>query len=285
MTDTLSLLWIEKIIPQTMTDDGFPNDDPMPVIDTDLMKELIGKGVDVNLQNKDGETALLVAQNAAQTMLLLRAGADPNLTDYCWNTPLQYSRDVHQTALLLSAGARVNTQNCNGISALSMAKKRQIELLLLAGADVNIRSHRGKAYLDEHKSLSKEQDLAIQAEDKKGPTVLEEMMMMSPADPEKEKALIAAGAEVPTDYIFERTFDSSVRTRDNPFGMSSKLREGVDVNYQDKNGRTALMNTSNLDEVKLLLSANAKIHLVDKDGQTAITLAKGEKLKLLTDLF
>ncbi len=62
----------------------------------------------------------------------------------------------------------------------------------------------------------------------------------------------------------------------NTSGLKKLLDKGEDVNFQDDEGATALINAAywgNLDAVKLLLKHNADVHLKDNDGMSAIIAA------------
>lgn len=97
--------------------------------DLKLLRELIKRGVDLNLRH-GGLTPLLAATRDSwhgrpeAVMTLLANGADPRAADSEGNTPLHHaarSTDPAVAALLLDAGAQVDALNGEGFSALGVA--------------------------------------------------------------------------------------------------------------------------------------------------------------------
>ena len=99
-----------------------------------------------------GETALMCAQTAEQTKLLLENGADVNAKNKFGETALMRAKTAEQTKLLIDHGADVNAKDKYGRTALMFAADRgnieQIKLLIDAGADVNAKDDNGKTALD-----------------------------------------------------------------------------------------------------------------------------------------
>lgn len=70
--------------------------------------------------------------------------------------------------------------------------------------------------------------------------------------------------------------------------IENYLENGVDINSQDKNGKTILMHASNTGSIKLvsfLLDNGANIDLTDKNGATASSYARKSKNYHLLELF
>jgi ankyrin repeat protein len=97
--------------------------------DLRVLRELIGRGVDLNLAH-GGLTPLLAATRDSwhgrpeAVMMLLANGADPRSSDADGNTALHHaarSTDPAVAALLLDAGAHVDALNGEGFSALGVA--------------------------------------------------------------------------------------------------------------------------------------------------------------------
>ena len=97
--------------------------------DLRVLRELIGRGVDLNLAH-GGLTPLLAATRDSwhgrpeAVMMLLANGADPRSSDADGNTALHHaarSTDPAVAALLLDAGAQVDALNGEGFSALGVA--------------------------------------------------------------------------------------------------------------------------------------------------------------------
>ncbi len=128
----------------------------------ETVKQLIEAGANVNLQDKNGRTALMLASVYNRTKiveLLLRNNADPNLQDQDGWTALIFAstgdffgdmaNKTHSDfsdiiRMLLVAGADVNHQNNEGWTALINACRfnytEHVRVLLEAdGVDVNIK--------------------------------------------------------------------------------------------------------------------------------------------------
>jgi len=94
------------------------------------VKELLSKGVDINLKNRQGWTPLHAAvwnQKQDIAKLLIEKGADVNVKDKSSRTALQFAADTGQkeiVELLIAKKAEVNTMNARGENALSLATKK-----------------------------------------------------------------------------------------------------------------------------------------------------------------
>ena len=95
----------------------------------DIIRLLIEYGANVNLQDKDGYTALVFASYNGHTeavKLLLANGADPDLQDNNRRTALMYASHnghIEIVKLLLAAGAKVNLQDDRDYTALYYANR------------------------------------------------------------------------------------------------------------------------------------------------------------------
>ena len=86
--------------------------------------------------------------------LLRDAGANLEAVDADGHTPLHYAADVTSTkimSLLVEAGVNVNAVDSDGYTALHIAALGSadcVEVLLAAGADVNVRTNSGRTPFD-----------------------------------------------------------------------------------------------------------------------------------------
>lgn len=73
------------------------------------------------------------------------------------------------------------------------------------------------------------------------------------------------------------------------FAMAaSQIKAGADVNYQNGDGRTALMRASKRDRkdvVQLLIDNGADVNLVDNKGKTALMAAAKKEIKQFVKLY
>ena len=145
--------------------------------DEKRIRKLLQAGVDVNMKNSEGESALMFAvenhsndmlklffQNTCDSTLddaasqclhlLLEKGADVNIRDISGSTPLiraSQNEDIHCMMTLLKAGADINLSDENGKTALMYSIKEKdmdcLNLLLEAGADANAQDNIGSTGL------------------------------------------------------------------------------------------------------------------------------------------
>lgn len=124
----------------------------------DVVRFLLEKGANVNIQDSAGNTPLLYASRYGHegiARILIDAGANVNqrnvegripLHDACWNG---YSRQL--VKLLLDKGSNVNAKDMNGWSPLHMASGRDhddiVRVLLKRGADRDAQTKIGKSGL------------------------------------------------------------------------------------------------------------------------------------------
>ena len=131
----------------------------------ETMKFLIKQGADVNTQNRNGDTALILAVeggNMTAIRLLIKKGADVNIQNEVGDTALILAvRRGNMTAvrLLIKKGADVNIQNEVGDTALMSAVRYRnmtaVRLLIKKGADVNIQAENG----DSAYTLAKQREM------------------------------------------------------------------------------------------------------------------------------
>jgi ankyrin repeat protein len=132
----------------------------------DLARVLLdAQGIDVNMENRYGETPLMLAVikgREAEFDRLLKLGAKVNKTRG-W-TPLHYAATEGRTSMmkrLIELGADVNAQTKAGITALDMAAKKPsreaVMMLLRAGAYRDYCTDRGMSAADFAKKAGDEE--------------------------------------------------------------------------------------------------------------------------------
>ena len=118
----------------------------------DSVLKLIQVGMDLNVQDENGITALMIAcenSHVQITVDLMKAGANLNIQAYNGNTALIYATKEMSVQLvkeLISFGASVNIQGENGETALMHAlfgNGQCLEALVEAGINPDISNHDG----------------------------------------------------------------------------------------------------------------------------------------------
>lgn len=125
--------------------------------DVNRIKELIKNGVNINVQDQYGNTALIVASANGRVNVvkeLLKLGANPNIENKDKTTPLSFSLEnnyLNIADLLLKSGANPNIQDYAKETPLKTAilskNNKLIESLIKAGADPNIQDFHGNTSL------------------------------------------------------------------------------------------------------------------------------------------
>ena len=151
----LFLLWAANL---SAAGAGSPLVDAARKSDTATVRALLKKGVDVNIRDIDGTTALYWAayeNNSETAELLIRAGADVKAANRYGVAPL-YLACVNGNAgvieMLLKAGADPNSAGADGETMLMTAsrtgKPEAVKALLAHGANANAKeSRRGQTAL------------------------------------------------------------------------------------------------------------------------------------------
>ncbi|MCC2692841.1 ankyrin repeat domain-containing protein [Nodularia sp. LEGE 04288] len=218
-----------------------------------VIKLLIDGGANVNARNQEQMTPLHLVPNSGKadiTELLIRSGADINARSNQNWTPLHYAASHLEIAKkLIEAGADLTIQNRQGAVIHSQGiETAVIQLLLDRGVDVNLRNAQGQTPLHVHRfqptlvKLLLERGAKVNLQDAEGKTPLYDVNL------EVAQLLVAANA---------------------------------DLNVQDNLRRTPL-HQAVLEEqsffgpelVTLFLSKNARVDLKDKEGKTALDLAR-----------
>ncbi len=141
----------------------------------DEVQNEIKKGVNLNAQNKNGLTVLMIAvannPNPQVIKLLIKAGANPNVQDRKGVTALMIAAANRNNSkfvkILIENGANPNTGNNDKATALMFAagynaNPHVIITLFKEGADINLRNKHGASalnYLQLNKRLSQSIEL------------------------------------------------------------------------------------------------------------------------------
>ena len=265
---------------------------------------------DVNLLNKVGRSALIIASNSLQRKpeqirMLLNYGAQINLQDKLGQSALILASkcgNINVVQLLLNAGATVDLQdsegknalnwvmaNYSGVRSIEFVFYKVAELLLRDKTDVNLVDNEGVSALMracENGSfrivkllLSNKANVNLQ--DKSQNSALTYLCRREVSSQvtiqvhEIAKLMLTFGADV---NLLNETGKSAlmIAIEKESIAISELLIQRAQLDLQDNSGQSALMiasNNGNVTATERLLNAGAKVDLQDKDGQTALILA------------
>ncbi len=126
-------------------------------IDFHEIIKLISADIDINIQDKNGNTALILAidhDHKDIIELLIAANININMQNIYNGTALISAvkkGNINAVKLLIETNADINIQNKYGYTALMIAvlnrHKNIVKLLIAAGADINIQNHDKKTAL------------------------------------------------------------------------------------------------------------------------------------------
>lgn len=234
---------------------------------------------------------------AAELQRLLDAKLSPNAKTAAGTTALMLAaRDTEKVKLLLARGAQVNARAATGITALMVAARYKgntdvVRLLLQHGAkpnvDVEVRNN-GSAFF-----------YAVMA----GDTQMAQVLMAAGASPNQKMKLLGQFENTPllvalgngdvamTEFLLSKGANPNEADADNisPLQwatlanhadvMQVLLKGGAKVNHVDNFGMTPLLYAASIDfgdtaVLETLLTAGADLKAQNKQGQTALELAK-----------
>ena len=227
---------------------------------TPIVRILLKHGADVNAQDKNGLTPLMLVTNIASAHLLLAKKPHLNLRDDHRRTALLWAISHEVPALVkafLDQGANANEMDKVGQTALISAANAKngaqiIPLLLAKGAPVDRQDANGDTALifaaNEHLTANVRSLLRAGAD-------------VNTRNALGETALVAASHDLPTLRIL--------------------LQHGANPNLADKDGNTPMIDAISAPDalaiVSFLVAHGAKINAQNQAGQTALMVAAGDQ--------
>ncbi len=245
-----------------------------------LIPFILKRGVDINLQNAVGRTALMLASANSNTSssletveALISAGANLDLRDNgCWTALMLASCHSNETSslqtveALIHAGANLDLQNEDGCTALIISSKftnescslETIKALIRAGANLDLQNIYGSTALIMASTYYKKSSSLETVE-----TLIYAGANLDLQDRNGSTALISV--------VAHSNNSSSLET------VKAFIRTGANLDLQNKGGFTALMSAiklnRSLETVKTLIHAGANLNLQTIKGSTVLTLA------------
>jgi ankyrin repeat protein len=257
--------------------------------DLKKVRELLAAGTPIDERDEEGVTPLMIAANFDQLNVfraLLEGGADPNATDIRGQSVLHYAATFGAPRLvqaLLEKKPAVNARDGLGETPLMAALTPKVmQLLLEAGADVNIRRNDGLTVLDLHERAQKFDGRT---------KVSKAVQLLRAAGGGHAPGAAPAGSVAPLRLPAPGTgplcspsaedvqaFLTAAQT-DDVARLRALLEAGMPVEVRGEHGQTALHFAalrSCLGAVQVLLAAGAERNARDAYGHTALHVAAQE---------
>ena len=220
---------------------------PRHNLDQEAFRNLIQSGMNVNVRNEQGQTLLMVATNPDVMKALIEAGIDVNAKDNHGMTALM--NIAESTHCVDNDPDEVFEDNDGEI----IENKDCMDVLIAAGADVNLKDNNGKSALMHIWDLERDS----------GPENYMDSNLYI-------KKLIKAGANVNEKDMDGKT---PLMYAVYPESVQYLIAAGADVNAKDKNGMTPLMYAEFPESMQMLINAGADAKAKDNDGMTAFMYA------------
>ena len=258
----------------------------------DAVELLLKEHVDINIQDENGATALMLASyngHAQIVELLLKAHANINTQKEEGWTALMLASGIghtHVVDLLLKEHADINTQNEDGWTALMLASNnghtQVVELLLKEHANINLQDKIGLtalmiASLYSHTQVVElllKEHANINLQNENGATALQ--LASFNGHHQVVKLLLKEHANINTQENHGLTALMLACENGHHQVVELLLEEHANINLQANDGFTALMQAcqhGHLQVIELLLKDKAKVNTQSEAGVTALMLA------------
>ena len=268
----------------------------------ETVKLLLARGAQVNLQDKDGDSALTIAEHTDIVQILLEHGAQVNMQNKIGNSALlKASRcgNTETVKLLLAHRAQVDMQNIKGNSALLTASwygnTETVKLLLAHGAQVSMQNNNGNSALlcaswhgnTEIVKLLLAHGAQVNTQNEFGETALL-LASFFKGHIETIKLLIASGAQVNLHHKFGLTALILASSAGNTEAVKHLLDHGAEVNSYYGLANSPLLSAilgGHTEVIDLLLNSGADVNVLNIDNcvtplMTTIVIASPKVIEL-----
>ena len=278
----------------------FKNIVPALVVIASINTATAGNDPPIPTDQRQLDFELFDAAKSGQTkdvLLLLKHGGSIKARDRFGNTPLllaALSGTPMTVDILIKAGSMINYQNLGGSTALLRAVKagndESAKLLLQAGADINAVNKQSLSPLVMAAYTGNLEIFKILLENGAKPDTIDNSgksaMVYAAANGFSQIVQILLNEDIDVNQIYgnELTilmwaagYSDNTPTGDALNTIDILIDEGAALNMQDNRGQTALMIASEMDHVEIvkrLLSLGARTDLINKQGWTALDLAR-----------
>ncbi|XP_063923969.1 uncharacterized protein LOC135138056 isoform X2 [Zophobas morio] len=255
----------------------------------DIIQLLIDNGIDLNTRNKNGTTALHLACLEginANVQMLLDSGTLINIMDKDQNNALHYASEsmnnnVHVMKLLIEKGIHVNDQNKYGTTALQIACLEGVyenaKILLDCGASINIANNANNNALHfaseskkDNRGVIKlliEKGIDVNAQNENGKTALQFACLEGIYENAEMLLDFSASIGITDEDNNNALHYASSAENVNRSLIKLLIEKGININAQNKNGMTALQlaRLEGIQEnVQMLLNLGASGNRIDK---------------------
>jgi ankyrin repeat protein len=254
---------------------------------------LISNGADINVTaGPDNLTPFMAARQLPIIEVLISKGADIRSRENLGKLHEACSAgDIKLVRFLIDKGADINTRNGPGATPLWAAamsdQKEIVELLLDEGADINAPGRRGSTplwitvrnYCEETAKFLIEKGANINTPDDRGVTPLDVAEQRGSAD--MVELLQQHGARKGSPNLLGIINSSDIEQ------VKLLISQGVDINVKNNNGLTALhlvARGGRKDVVELLIDNGADVNNKTNNGMTPLHQASRNGLKEIVEL-
>lgn len=237
----------------------------------DLVSLLVQSGADILVRNKKQQTALIAAQSDLKTIIIAS------------NKPI---KPVFELLLFAARDLPIEAKNQYAKEAIffSHGDYRVVDYVLNLGVDPNIRlDEQGNTLLTKFTFTSPEQIRSILAQgtdpnlrNNNGETPLMRLVSTRFTPPEVIEILLTAGAQIDATDKIGRSVLFTVIENKNAAIAKVLVERGANVNLRDAHNQTPFllaMEAENIEIIKLLIKSGADVNTVNDDGQTPLMTA------------